>query len=114
MKYVRTKDGKIYNKSKIICSAFREEYCSPNWNEDIEKYLQTKIVAEADTIEELVDDFIAKKDYGKPFVIKRYEIHSNLQFGFTIYGAIWVVGENNEPILKPVAKMKEEGGLELL
>lgn len=55
MKYIRTEDGRIINKNKTICYAFREDYISPNWNDDIEKYLQTKIVAEADTIEELCD-----------------------------------------------------------
>ena len=68
-----------------------------------------EIVNQVDTIEELVDEYIAKKANGKPFVIKRYEIYSNLQFGFTIYGAIWVGAD-----LHSVAKMNEKGELELL
>ena len=96
MKYIRTKNG----IEKLDAD---REYLT--------EYMNGK---QANTVEELVDDFIAKKDYGKPFVIKRYEIHSSLQFGFTIYGAIWVVGEDNEPILKPVAIINEKGEMVLL
>jgi len=68
MKYLKTEDGRLFNKSKIICHAFREEYISSNWNDDIEKYLQTKIVAEADTVEELCDFLIVKeKGWSHPF-----------------------------------------------
>lgn len=65
MKYLRTEDGRIKNRNKLICHAFREDYFSSNWNDDIEKYLQTKIVAEADTVEELCD-FLIVKEKGQP------------------------------------------------
>lgn len=106
MKYVRTRDGRILRLNEVSEKFFegKKIFLASTYEE----------LKQADAIDELIDDFIAKKDYGKPFVIKRYEIHSSLQFGFTIYGAIWVVGEDNEPILKPVAKMNEKGKLELL
>ena len=116
MKYIRTKDG-IYNKSEIICYAFREEFNSPNWNDDIEKYLQTKIVAEADTIEELCDEFVVenKKDHlhinyanEDRQAIKMVIGNINKEEWF-IYGAIWT-----EWGLKYVAKMNDKGELELI
>ncbi len=58
MKYIRTKDGRIKNRSNIICFAFREDYFSDDWDSDIEKYLGTKIVNQADTIEELCDEIV--------------------------------------------------------
>ena len=117
MKYIRTEDGKIYDKGKIICSAFREEYCSPNWNEDIEKYLQTKIVAEADTIEELCDEFTVVYENCKPLVFDinefmRYRdeyLKRKLIYGTEIYFSIWVGND-----LHSVAKTNDKGELELL
>lgn len=108
MKYIRTEDGKIYNKSKIICSAFREEYCSPNWNDDIEKYLQTKIIAETDTIEDLCDEFVIVDKYGnKPRMVITEGFA--VKMGHTVFGAIWT-----DKGLIYVAKMNEKGELELL
>ena len=111
MKYIRTKDG-IYNKSKIICSAFNEEYCSPDWNEDIEKYLQTKIVAEADTIEELYDELVVCFDSNVKPVVVGYSIYWAKHYAGTtghIMGAIWT-----DKGLIYVAKMNDEGKFELL
>lgn len=129
MKYIRTKDGKIYNKSKIICSAFREEYCSPNWNEDIEKYLQTKIVAEADTIEELCDGFYLDNEeyelvdrfyyYHKQYDCFKSFANSHRGFSrscFKEYKAdLYLRGFiKTDKGLIYVAKMNDKGELELL
>lgn len=119
MKYIRTEDGRILNKSKLICSAFNEEYISPNWNDDIEKYLQTKIVAEANTIEELCDCFVGiRKSSHMAFTgrldgaywfketngwLGRLDSYEN------IYGAIWT-----DKGLIYVAKMNDKGELKLL
>ena len=124
MKYIRTKNG-IYDKSKIICSAFREEYCSPNWNEDIEKYLQEKIIKEANTIEELRDEYVAIDEESGNYIISIYTlgnkkyVYINEESGEplletfiknkTVYGSIWVDGN-----LIKVAKVNDEGELELL
>jgi len=53
MKYLRTEDGRIKNRSKLICYAFREDYVSDDWNRDIEKCLNSPIIKQADTVEEL-------------------------------------------------------------
>ena len=110
MKYIRTKNG-IYDKSKIICSAFREEYCSPNWNEDIEKYLQEKIIKEANTLEDLCDEFIEVwGDNGEfHWYITRKELKRWKTDNSEIYGAMWT---KNGLIF--VAKRNAEKELELL
>lgn len=100
MKYIRTDDGVYSLGDKEIDTAVLTNH---GWA------FKRDIIARADTIEELIDEYVAKKDCSRPFVIKKYEIYSNLQFGFTIYGSIWV--DDN---LVKVAKMNEEGGLELL
>ena len=111
MKYIRTEDGRIKNKNNIISYAFREDYISPNWNDDIEKYLETKIIAEADTIEELCDYFIKIKRKGncKPYLLKfdhkdlpKLKEQAIKYKDSTIYGAIHV--EDKGLIYK--AKMK--------
>ena len=113
MKYIRTKDGKIYevvdNNGTWTTNQISKDIVEKALNGN--KYFKDdiQIIKQADTIEELCDEFVAKKDYGKPFVIKRFEIHSNLQFGFTIYGAIWVGAD-----LHSVAKMNNKGEFELL
>ena len=122
MKYIRTEDGEILSKGKIICSAFNEEYCSPNWNEDIEKYLQTKIVAEANTIEELCDEYVINGEFGIYLVgVDELDRHAMgqtkemlLSGQLDAYGAIWVIDSNGAPTLKPVAKANEKGELALL
>lgn len=117
MKYIRTKDGRIYKiwKDTGIDSFVAEGEITTRNGDYIGSFKgfvpvgYDKVIAQADTIEDLCDEFVAKKDNSKPFVIKRYEIYSNLQFGFIIYGAVWV-----GPDLHAVAKMNDKGELELL
>lgn len=83
------------------------------------------IIRQADSIEELCDKCIVRlKYYKQPFVgsfyefehfINRYvkKIPSNNPVT-DIFGAIWTTGEHGEPILKPAAKLHEEGEWELL
>lgn len=116
MKYIRTKD-EIYNRSKIICCAFAREYQSEDWNKDIEAYLQTPILKQADTIEELCDEFVLirqEKELGETIrVFTRLELL--LEFAICqwetdiIYGAIWT-----DKGLIYLAKMNEKEELELL
>lgn len=106
MKYIRTKDG-IIDLSNVTIGE--------NGWKNVKEYIafkqedQEEPIKVAGTIEELIDEYVAIKDNGKPFVIKKYEIHSNLQFGFTIYGSIWVNGN-----LIKVTKLNSRGELELL
>lgn len=80
MKYIRTKDG-IYSRSKIICCAFAREYQSEDWNKDIESYLQTPILKQADTIEELCDSFEVVRWDGYTFKYKSYKEAYDRWFG---------------------------------
>ena len=114
MKYIRTKDG-IYSRGKIICYAFRQDYQSEDWDKDIESYLQTPILKQANTIEELCDEFVIVskkkhkiKEVTKIIYSKRQLINNN------IYGEIWVFDSDGVPTLKPVAQMNDKGELELL
>lgn len=95
------------------------------------------IVKQADAIEELFDEYVLeskdhtyqsllvksdrsdKRSFAESFTedVKdgwRSYCSTYLQSGYEIYGAVVVRGEHDEPILKPAAKMKEEGEWELL
>ena len=108
MKYVRTKDG-IYEVVEDRNDGLWLVVKEHKPNNYIFKISLQRVIKQADTVEELVDEYIARKDNGKPFVIKKYEIHSNLQFGCTIYGAIWVGLD-----LHCVAELNTKGELESL
>ena len=79
--------------------------------EDLKQFKQ------ADTIEELCDEFVAFKnneDYGilsaKDYLASsRWEMEDSAKNGYQIYGAIWT-----DKGLIYVAKMNEEGDLELI
>ena len=121
MKYIRTKDGKIFD-TQYEPKAFKY-----NWNakfiiDDNNLIVYDKIFKErianhgeilkqADTIEELCDEFVLFRE-GKPFAIVPNEEH-NAELAKYVWkdyrGAIWT-----EWGLKYVAKMNEKGELELL
>ena len=65
---------------------------------------------EADSIVELCDKFIGKANTN--IILNRYEYEMFKEY--IEYGAIWTIGKNNEPILKSVAKMNDDGELKLL
>lgn len=117
MKYVRTKD-KIYE----ICEngeTYNGFGCKTK--EGVIKIHKKDIVKQADTIEELCDEFVVKSLVDKPIVIhKQYMDLKDYKFidnGYTIhidseseiYGAIWT-----DKGLIYVAKMNDKGVLELL
>ena len=120
MKYIRTKDGRLF---KVLD-------CKVEWNEEVfdnetrwyigedeqsDNYylIENQIDRVADTIEELCDEFVI--DYklverhqflGK---IKITEMAKVLLSGKRVYGAIWT-----DKGLIYVAKMNDKGELELL
>ena len=102
MKYIRTKDEVLS--------------CSRN-GEDFETILtdqkgwirKENIFKQADTIEELCDEFVYFIN-GMPFVTHKGEIHYVAKgIPVVIYGAIWT-----DKGLIYVAKMNDKGELELL
>lgn len=116
MRYIRTKDGKIIKILKEGIDEFGkygmidEENCIRNYDN----------LKQANTIPELCDEFVwgnclilfTNKEYTK-FVIKQspyiqdeeYDLNEDVDKEDTIYGAIWIIGEHKEPILKSVTKM---------
>lgn len=78
------------------------------------------IVKQSNTIEELLDVPVCEKEVIKGVVEERtkdgkikkaktkFEVAIILarKYKYKVYGAIWVEGKHNEPILKSVAKMK--------
>ena len=75
-------------------------------------------VKQANTIEELIDEYILREKANCKLDVNYDELNEDdvklcLQ-DHDIFGAIWVNGDKEEPILKSVAKMNEKGDLELL
>ena len=113
-KYIRTNDGvfevveeknsyfivekdDIFFNDKLVCPVFK-----------------TSKYTGADTIEELIDDYVLSEN-NKYCIIGDIEAREMAAYEYgKIYGAIWVLGEHDEPILKPVSEMNREGKLCLL
>ena len=111
MKYIRTKDGKIYKvekeyKNEIVVAS------SKTGNSNL-SFHKSFVSAQADTIEELCDAFVyAKCDYMELEEAKREKELNETdwqQDGLPIYGAIWT-----DKGLIYVAKMNDKGEFELL
>lgn len=113
MKYIRIKNGAVavgdeeYNIKYIIST---EDYLT--------KYFvdSRHIIAQADTIEGLCDEFVVAYEDGSRIVYSdlawaKTKANASLEFGHKsiIYGAIWT-----EWGLKYVAKLNDKGELELL
>lgn len=121
MKYIRTKDGEIHTIVRDEDISKEEKAKCPD--NCILVYAnnifgcsiinENKIIKQADTIEELCDEFV----YCKMLITKEdvKEILNSEDYKCKeIYGAIWVFDSNGTPTLKSVAKMNENGDLELL
>ena len=120
-KYIRT--DRFIMKSK--------DWMNKVGNEIIIDGVTFPFVAEADTIDELIDELIIYnpnndgKNYPKRFVYqgdwkdmlneKTAKFHINeYEEKVEVYGAIWTNGPHGEPILLSAAKMNEEGKLETI
>lgn len=113
MKYIRTKDG-VY---EVEWNEDGSCWCLNNGGAYFRK---EDIIAQADTIEELCDEFVIIERYGekryfhrdKKSFIKDYigdkHIDMVLRY-YTIYGAIWT-----DKGLIYVAKMNKDGELRLI
>ena len=114
-KYIRTKDGKIYEVEKEFAYDIVVK-CKELVNGNLVIH-KSMVVKQADTLEELCDDFVLirqEKELGETIrVFTRLELL--LEFAICqwetdiIYGAIWT-----DKGLIYVAKMNEKGELELL
>jgi hypothetical protein len=113
MKYIRTEKGIYEVVGADSCSYLNappEMYYITSYNKNI---LKSKVIAQADTIEELCDMFVViNDDWGKePYCCTYVEIklYKNLKTKGKVYGAIWT-----DKGLIYVAKMNDKGELELL
>ena len=120
MKYIRTKDGRIaeikdnmfVKQSDVLRLVYKNKpyVCVINGDDEI--------IKQADTIEELCDEFILVAPYRfrnpKTTTELEFDKFDEMRYFYTdkddiIYGAIWT-----EWGLKYVAKMNEKGELELI
>lgn len=103
MKYIRTKDG-IFELIWNVIEKNGKQFI-------IEKYdgviYEEEAIKQADTIEELCDEFIS--NYHQPLELKSAREKIGLYKDFVVYGAVWT-----DKGLIYVAKMNDKGELELL
>lgn len=133
MKYIRTKDGRICDLDKSISNIkiWCSEHCYSAYltRKEIERFKNMAMLCkQADTIEELCDEFVYKKEKVAPVINKEnphlsyilVDIDDMTPFDTRrmvylkdlvepLYGAIWT-----DKGLIYVAKMNEKGELELL
>ena len=104
MKYIRTKGNRIGDR---ILKVDYEEYSYFKCKDEV--IIKEEVLKQADTIEELCDEFVYFIN-GMPFVTHKGEKHYVAQgIPVVIYGAIWT-----EWGLKYIAKMNDKGEFELL
>lgn len=118
MKYIRTKHN-IFEVIEETDLVYRVIGASRKRNNIYSKSkCNTEAVKSADTIEELIDEKIII-DANKKHIIVKTELEEiwwkqhDKDF-VKCYAAIWIEGDNNEPILKSIAKVNNEGKLELI
>lgn len=118
MKYVKTKDGRIFEKKYLtyeeLVNTWYYHGCFVNDGEAI---------AEADTIEELIDEYIVKgisvSTVSKSDLFRGEDGSWLKEIGLPkhkvkIYGCTFVELSNGAYRLEPVAKMNGKGELKLL
>ena len=130
MKYIRTKDEIwelkhdtwLYIETKprkvdILMKDDNGDYVKQTMEHSItlgNKTRKKEVIKEADTIEELCDEFVVVRDNQRPIpLINLEQVKLNRgNYGYSnskVYGAIW-----NDKGLIYVAKMNDKGELELL
>lgn len=103
MKYIRTKDGKIYEKEYVDYDELLN-----TWHYHGCYIYDGEAITQADTIEELCDCFISARDEYHD-LWDNFEEPKTLCSESKVYGAIWT-----DKGLIYVAKMNDKGDLELL
>ena len=110
MKYIRTK-GEILENTRLNMKQIGGGVVEILY---LSELIQPNIISQADTIEELCDEFVAL-GYGlkgKPAVVNGnngFKTIKTMLSNYEIYGAIWT-----DKGLIYVAKMNEKGEMELL
>lgn len=114
-KYVKTKDG-IFECSKVIIAEF---YGGNTFFYEGRLFTDFKVLAYSDSIGNLCDVAIVNHTICVDFQhggadFNRAKEILKLFPNETCYGAVFVRGTQNEPIIKSVAIMNNKGELELL
>ena len=119
MNYIRTKDGRIIDTTKIATGSKYMDFATND--ESFKEIFKTEPLLKADTIEELCDEFVIEKKGYAPFVSQtifyngkehKEDLKALAEYysGYdNIYGAIWT-----DKGLIYVAKMNDKGELELI
>lgn len=113
MKYIRTKDGRIFDMNEISVPYLVIENRWLDFSRG-----RFEILKQADTIEELCDNFMVEYKNGEHTIFhdfyhlkRHYELYSQEYHHISgRYGCIWVFGKG----LIYVAKMNRKGELELI
>ena len=123
MKYIRTKENIIVDTTKyqnVVERTFNDKVVAidlNHWGKDNGKYptwIDVKdIVKQADTIEELCDWFVLRKD-GKIYQMYAKEEYAVADLGQYSLAFEWVYAIETDKGLIYVAKMNDKGELELL
>lgn len=110
--FIRTKDNRIYKVDSITYIEGDTPYYTV---EGVDDFAFEQLINEADTIDELCDEFIVENTYyGQRYqsVYYDYEIakqNVDVVSGGVLYGVIYT---DKAPV--PVAKMNKKGDLELI
>ena len=114
MNYIRTKDGRIIDTTKIATGSKYMDFATND--ESFKEIFKTESLLKADTIEELCDVFVIDwlpTNHKDIFAIDEYSkkvVEGCIGNNKTkVYGAIWT-----DKGLIYVAKMNDEGELELI
>ena len=114
-RFIRTKD-ELYDTQNLMYRTIKDnKVYRVGW--DVEKpTFEADIIAEADTLEELCDEFVIENDYCGQISQSRYfdfevaKQNIDIASNDVIYGALRIAGKG----LIYVAKMNNEGALELI
>ena len=118
MNYIRTKDGLFKVLNENLGSVYSDYIQIVN---DYALVKKEDIIKQSDLIEELCDEFIViyksgeriNVDWSFVELLTALTNTDKLKNVKVIYGALWLIGEHGEPILKPFAKTNEQIGLGL-
>ena len=105
MKYIRTKDGRIFEKEYLTY-----EEPTNTWYYHGRFINDGEAIAEANTVEELCDLFAYNKTFVQGQMLQEIKRYYGTRYQGILYA--YTFGENGD-IIK-VAKMNEKGELELL
>lgn len=108
--YIRTKDGRIIDTSKIATGSKYMDFATND--ESFRKIFKTEPLSKSENLDELCDNYVIPR-YQDTFIVDRFSKQiclNHIKCGYgDVFGAIWT-----DKGLIYVAKMNNEGKLELI